>query len=81
MEQKETVIEGPLVVGGTRIVVIASVRWGNTRLRDSDIYFGGKKPTHVIVISGSERKAFTIEGAEIALEKLLPDVSGLSDYL
>jgi hypothetical protein len=81
MEKKATVIEGPLVIGGTRIVVIGSVRWGNTSLRDSGIYFGTKKPTHVLVISGSERKAFTIEGEEIVLEKLIKDVTGLSDYL
>jgi hypothetical protein len=81
MAKKAIVIEGPLVVGGTKVVVVASVHWGYTSLRDSGLYFGAKRPTHVVLISGSERKAFTVTGEEIALEKLLEDVSGLADYL
>ena len=81
MEKKETVIEGPLVTGGIRIVVIGNVRIGYTSLMDGDIYYGTKKPTHVIVITDSESKAYAIEGEEIALVKLIKDVPGLSDYL
>ena len=81
MEEKETVIEGPLFIGGTKVLVVGNLRLGSIGLMDGDAYFGTKKPTHVIVISGSERRAFTIEGEEIAPEKLIKDIPGLSSYL
>jgi hypothetical protein len=81
MERKETIIEGPRVVGGTRLIVVANLRLGSISLKDRHAFFGIKKPTHIVAISGSERRAFTIEGEEIIPEKLIKDVPELSDYL
>jgi hypothetical protein len=81
MEKKEIVIEGPRVIGGTTILVVGNVWLGSASLKDRDAFFGSKKPTHVLVISDSERRVFTVDGEEIALEKLMKDVPGLSSYL
>lgn len=80
MERKETIIEGPLVIGGIKVLVVGNLWLGSTSLKDRDAFFGIKKPTHIMVVSDSERRAFTVEGEEIAPEKLIKDVPGLSSY-
>lgn len=81
MEQKETVIEGPLVIGGTTILVVGKVWLGSASLKGRHAFSGTKSPTYVVVISDSGRRAFTIEGEATALEGLMKDVPGLTSYL
>ena len=81
MEKKETVIEGPLVIGDTTILVAGEVWLGNASLKGRCAFSGAKRPTYVVVISDSERRAFTIEGEAIALEELMKDIPVLTSYL
>jgi len=81
MEQKETVIDGPLVIGGTTILVVGEVWLRSTSLKGRCAFSGTKRPTYVVVISDSERRAFTIEGEAIALEELMKDIPVLTSYL
>jgi hypothetical protein len=81
MERKETIIEGPLAIGDTRILVVGNLWLGNISVQDRHAFFGIKKPTHIMVISDSETKAFTVEGEGISPGKLIEDVPELSDYL
>ncbi len=81
MEKKEVTIEGPLTIGGTKVYVAAEMRIGWTSSKGGLVCFGTKKPTHTVIVIGSEKRAFTVQGEEIALERLAEDVAGIEALL
>jgi hypothetical protein len=81
MEKKEVAIEGPLTIGGTRIYVASEVRIACTSNKGRLICSGTKKPTYTLIVSGLEKRAFTVQGEEVTLERLAEDVAGIEALL
>jgi hypothetical protein len=81
MEEKEVTIEGPLTIGGTRVYVATEVRIGCTSSKGGLVCFGTKKPTHTVIVSDSGKRAFTVQGEKIILERLAEDVAGIEALL
>lgn len=81
MEKKEVTIEGPLTIGGTKIYVATEMRIGCTSSKGRLVCFGTKKPTHTVIVSGSEKRAFTVQGEEVTLVRLTEDVAGIETLL
>jgi hypothetical protein len=81
MEKKEVAIEGPLTIGGTRVYVSTEVRVGCTSSKSRLVCFGTKKPTYIVIVSGFEKRAFTVQGEEVRLERLMEEVVGIEALL
>ena len=81
MEKKEVIIEGPSTIGGIKVYVAVEVWLRCTSKKGGLACFGAKKPTHVVIVSDSEKKAFTIQGEEVTIEDLIKDVAGIEALL
>jgi len=81
MEKKEVAIEGPLTIGGIKVYVAAEVRIGCTNSKGRLACFGTKKPTYTVIVSDSEKRAFTVQGEEVTMERLTEDVAGIEALL
>lgn len=81
MEKKEVAIEGPLTIGGIKVYVAAEVWIGCTSSKGRLACFGAKKPTYTVIVSDSEKRAFTVRGEEVSMEQLTKDVAGIEALL
>jgi len=81
MEKKEVAIEGPLTIGGIKVYVASEVWIGCTSSKGRLAYFGAKKPTYIVIVSDSEKRAFTVRGEEVTMERLTKDVAGIEALL
>ena len=81
MEKKEIAIEGPVTIGTIKVYVVAEVWIGCTSSKGRLACFGAKKPTYTVIISDSEKRAFTVQGEEVTMERLTEDVAGIEALL
>ena len=81
MEKKEITIESPLAIGGRKVYVVAEARIGCTSSKGRLACFGAKKPTYIVLVSDSEKRAFTVRGEEVTMERLTEDVAGIEALL
>jgi hypothetical protein len=81
MEKKELTIEGPVIAGNTRIYVAAESRITCDSIGDGLMCSGTRTPTYILTISDSERRAFTAEGEEVTMERLVQEVPNMADLL
>jgi hypothetical protein len=81
MEKKEVTIQGPVRLAGMKIYVVSEVWLKCTSGKGGLACFGAKKPTHTVIVSDSEKKAFTIQGEEVTIEELTKDVAGIEALL
>ena len=81
MEKKEVTIEGPVRLAGMKIYVVAEVWLKCTSRKGRLACFGSKKPTHAVIVSDSERRAFTARGEEVSIEQLARHVAGIETVL
>ncbi len=81
MEKKEVIIEGPLTIEGVRVYVAVEVWLKCTARKGALVCFGAKNPTHVMIVSDSDKKVFTIEGKEVTLEEFTGDVARMEALL
>jgi len=81
MEKKELAVEGPTTVGSVKVYVAAETRITCDGSENGLVCSGVKKPTHIVIISDSEKRAFTAGGEEITLERLIEEVPGMHELL
>ncbi len=81
MEKKELAVEGPITVGSVKVYVAAETRIACDGSENGLMCSGGKMPTHIVIVSNSEKRAFTAGGEEITLERLLEEVPGMRELL
>lgn len=81
MEKKELTIEGPVIAGNIRIYVAAESRVTCDSIGGGLMCSGTKTPTHIVIVSDSERRAFTAEGEEVTMERLVQEVPNMADLL
>lgn len=81
MEKKELTIEGPVTAGNTRIYVAAETRITCDGSEGGLMCSGTRIPTYILTISDSGRRAFTAEGEEVTMERLVQEVPNMADLL
>ena len=81
MEKKELTVEGPITVGSAKVYVAVETRIACDGSEDGLVCSGVRMPTHIVVVSDSEKRAFTAGGEEITLERLIEDVPGIEELL
>lgn len=81
METKEIAVEGPLTIAGTKVYVISEVQITCTRADSSLACSAARRPLYIVIRSGSETTAFTVQGEEVAREQLIKDVAGIEELL
>jgi len=81
MEKKELTVEGPITVGCVKVYVAAETRITCDGNEDGLVCSGTKTPTHIVVVSDSEKRAFTAGGEEITMERLIEEVPGMEELL
>jgi len=81
MEKKELTIEGPVTAGNARVYVAAETRITCDTRADGLMCSATRIPTYILIVSDSGRKAFTAEGEEVAMERLMADVPGIEELL
>ena len=81
MEKKEVTIGNPVVVAGVTLIPVTRVSlnyWcGNGGISS----FGIKQPVSVVIVSPSDKRAFSVTGEEVSLAQLIQDVPGVSEIL
>ncbi len=81
MEKKELTIEGPVTAGNTRVYVAAETRITCDKQGSGLMCSATRVPTYILIVSDSGRKAFTAEGEEVAMERLVEYVPGIEELL
>ena len=81
MEKKELAVEGPITVGSVKVYVAAETRITCDGSEGGLVCSGLRMPTHIVIVSDSERKAFTAEGDEITMERLVEAVPAMKKLL
>lgn len=69
-EKKEIIVGHPLTFSGLTLIPIMETRLYHWRYRNSFSSFGSKQAIGIIVVTPSVKKAFDINGNEVALEEL-----------
>jgi len=69
-EKKEIIVGHPLTFSGLTLIPIMETRLHYWRYRHSFSLFGSKQAIGIIVVTPSVKKAFDINGNEVALEEL-----------
>jgi len=71
MEEKKEIIAGsPVTAAGLTLIPIIEMRLNHWRHRNSFSSLGSRKVIGIIVVTPSVKKAFDINGNEVALEEL-----------
>jgi hypothetical protein len=81
MEKKEVTIEGPLKVGGVTVITIADTLLKCESSNGGAVFMGIKKPSYVVVISKSEKRAFSVSGEDISMDQIIALVPGIEALL
>jgi len=81
MEKKELAVEGPITVGSVKVYVAAETRITCDGNEDGLACSGVRMPTHIVVVSDSEKRAFTAGGEEITMEQLAEAVPAMKELL
>lgn len=70
MEKKELAIEGPLTVGEHRVYVTAETRISCADNGGRLVCSAIRRPTFIVVVSNAGKRAFTVAGEEVAVERV-----------
>ncbi len=81
MEKKELTIEGPVTAGNARVYVAAETRITCDSVGDRLMCSAARVPTYILIVSDAGKKAFTADGEEVAMERLMEDVPGIEELL
>ncbi len=81
MEKKELAVEGPITVGSVKVYVAAETRITCDGNEDGLVCSGVRMPTHIVIVSDSEKRAFTAGGEEITMERLVQEVPDMAYLL
>ena len=71
MEKKEIVIEGPLKVGNVTVIAVAETLLNCGSGSSGAVFSAAKKPRYIILVSGSEQRAFDPDGQEVSLDRVI----------
>ena len=80
MENKEIIIERPVVIAGVTIIPVTKVLM-NCYSDGRISFFGFKQPITVVLASPSMKRAFRITGEEVVLEQLIQEVPDIAEVL
>ncbi len=81
MEKKELTIEGPVTAGNTRVYVAGETRITCDSQGERLMCSATRVPTYILIVSDSGNRAFTAEGEEVAMERVMEDVPGIEELL
>ena len=84
MEKKEITIEGPLKVGDITVIAVAETLLSYGSGNSGAVFSAAKKPLYIVMISGSEKRAFDVAGQEMSLDRIIalaPAIGPILDEL
>ena len=80
MENREVVVERPVVISGVTLIPVVKVSM-NCHSGNGISFFGFKQPISVVLALPLMKRAFRITGEEIALEQLIQEVPDIKEVL
>ena len=79
--EKEIFIDSCLNIAGLTLITISETSLNYRRLNSLFYFTGSKRPVITIVITPTDKKAFSISGEEIALPLLIEEFPELEKHL
>ena len=76
---RREVVESPFVVEGKTLIPVVEVTLQHWIDKRGTVFFGSKKPTAIVVISPTEKKALRMTGEEVPLNELSANVEGFEE--
>jgi uncharacterized spore protein YtfJ len=73
MEEKEVVIDNPVVIGEVTLIPIARVLVHYWHGKGGISFFAVKQPVAVIVVSPPAKRAFRVTGEEVSIDQLVAE--------
>lgn len=70
-----------MTIAGTRVYVVAEVGITCTCNDGRLTCSGSRRPIYILILSDSERRAFTVRGEEVTREELIAEVAGIEELL
>jgi len=80
MENKEIIIERPVVIAGVTLIPVVKVSM-NCHSGEGISFFGFKQPISIVLASTSMKRAFRMTGEEVTLEQLIQEVPDMQEVL
>ncbi len=74
MEKKEIALEGPLIIEDTKVYVAVEIDITCTDTQGRLVCSGVRRPTFVVIVSDTEKRAFTVGGEEVAIEHVAQEI-------
>jgi len=81
MEEKEVVIDNPVVIGEVTLVPIARVLVNYWHGKVGTSFFSVKQPVAVVVVSPSAKRAFRVTGEEVSIDQLVAEFPTIEEAL
>lgn len=81
MEKKEIIIEGPLKAGKVAVITVAETLLQYEDNNQGAIFFGARKPLCVVIISGAEQRAFSVDGGKMSMKEVIALAPGIERVL
>lgn len=71
MEEKEVIIEGPLKLGDVTLITVAEMLLSCKSSSSGAVFSATKKPLCIVMIFGSEKRAFDMDGQDIPIDRVI----------
>ena len=81
MEEKEVVIDNPVVIGEVTLVPIARVLVNYWHGKGGISFFSVKQPVAVIMVSPAMKRAFRVTGEEAPIDQLVAEFPAIEEVL
>ena len=81
MEKGKVEIGNPVAIAGVTLIPVTKVSLNYWRSKGSISFFGVKQPLSVVVVSPSEKRAFSVTGEEVRLDQLIQEVPDIQEIL